>query len=339
MMEIKKNYSLKRHNTFHLEVNAMNFGEINSVKEAMKIILEPGMTALPKIILGGGSNILFTQNFPGLVIKNNIRGIKKIKEDAESVWIQSGSGEAWNDLVMYCIENNYAGIENMSLIPGTVGAAPIQNIGAYGVELKDVFEELEAIHLTSGEQKKFKLDDCKFSYRDSIFKNELKNQFLITSVTIRLSKHPVFHTSYGSIEAELKLMGVTEKNIRDISKAVCNIRLSKLPNPDVIGNAGSFFKNPEVSHEKYDLLKNDFPEIVGHKTHDGKIKLAAGWLIEQCGWKGKQVGHVGMHKSQALVLVNYGDATGHELLEHAKKVQLSVKEKFGVEMEIEVNIL
>ncbi|MCX6291768.1 MAG: UDP-N-acetylmuramate dehydrogenase [Bacteroidetes bacterium] len=338
-METRKKISLKPFNTFHLDVLTDLFSEIQNLEDLQKVISDPELSSIPKLILGGGSNLLFTNDFHGIVLKNNLKGIQKIKEDDDSVFIQSGSGEAWNDLVMYCIENNYAGIENMSLIPGTVGAAPIQNIGAYGVELKEVFEELEAVHLKTGEVKLFRLADCRFGYRDSIFKNELKNEFMIVKVTLRLSKHPVLNTSYGAIETELKAMGVTDKNIRAISKAVCNIRLSKLPNPDQIGNAGSFFKNPEVSSEKYESLKKDFPELVAHKTQGDKMKLAAGWLIEHCGWKGKQVGNVGMHKSQALVLVNYGHATGDELFAHAKTVQLNVKEKFGVEMEMEVNVI
>ncbi len=338
-MKLLENYSLKLYNTFHLDVFADYFVEVNSAEELAEVISDKRVSSLPKLILGGGSNILFTKNFPGVVINNNLKGIEKTKEDAGAVRVKAGSGERWNDLVTYCVENNYAGVENLSLIPGTVGAAPIQNIGAYGVELKDVFSELEAVNLKTGELKTYSLNDCGFGYRDSIFKHELKNQIMITSVTLKLLKHPVFNTSYGAIETELKAMGVTEKNIRAISKAVCNIRLSKLPDPEIIGNAGSFFKNPEVSEEKYESLKKDFPEIVAHKTVSGNMKLAAGWLIEQCGWKGKVSGHVGMHALQALVLVNYGNATGKELIEHARLVQQSVKEKFAVDMEMEVNIV
>ncbi len=338
-MEIRKNFSLKEFNTFHLDVASDFFTEVNSTEEISHLISSVEFTSLSKFILGGGSNILFTKNFDGIVIKNNLKGIEKIKEDADFVWIKSGSGEIWNDLVIYCVQHNYGGVENLSLIPGTVGAAPIQNIGAYGVELKETFEELEVVHLIAGEIKKFSRNDCKFGYRDSIFKTEVKNQFMIASVTLKLSKHPVFNTSYGAIETELKAMGVTEKSIKAISDAVCNIRRSKLPDPAKVGNAGSFFKNPEVSNEKCETLKKDFPDIVAHKTSNDKMKLAAGWLIEQCGWKGKQVGNVGMHKQQALVLVNYGNATGKELIDHALNVQQSVREKFGVEIEMEVNIL
>jgi len=337
-MEIKENHSLKQCNTFHLDIRAKHFVEVNSVNEIENLISDNTIKTLPKLILGGGSNILFTKDFDGVVIKNNLKGIQKVNEDADLIRIKSGSGEIWNDLVMFCVENNYGGIENLSLIPGTVGAAPMQNIGAYGVELKEVFDELEAIHLTTGEIKKFNLTECRFGYRDSIFKRELRNRFMILNVTLMLRKHPVFNTSYGAIETELKAMGAGP-SVRTISEAVCNIRRSKLPDPAVIGNAGSFFKNPEVSNEKYELLKKDFPGIVAYKTLNDKMKLAAGWMIEQSGWKGKVSGHVGMHKQQALVLVNYGEATGKELVDHATNVQQSVKEKFGVELEMEVNII
>ena len=338
-MEIRQNHPLKHYNTFHLDMTSKYFVEVNSVKELQQVLSDKLFISTPKFILGGGSNVLFTKNFEGLVISNNIKGIEKLKENDDFIWIQSGAGETWHDVVMYAVENNYGGIENLSLIPGKVGAAPIQNIGAYGVELKEVFEELEAIHLSTGEIKKFTLADCRFGYRESVFKNELKNQYMIASMTLRLSKHPVFNTSYGAIETELKAMGIAEKTIRAVSDAVCNIRRSKLPDPAVIGNAGSFFKNPEVSKEAHESLKKNFPELIAYKTSGDRMKLAAGWMIEQCGWKGKVSGHVGMHKEQALVLVNYGNATGKELIDHALKVQQSVKVKFGVQLEMEVNVI
>ncbi len=338
-MEIRRNFALKPFNTFHLDAYSDFFVAVSSIEELRDVIGNKDTGGIPKFILGGGSNVLFVSNPAGVVIKNNLKGIEKVKENEEHVWIRSGSGEVWHDLVMYAVKNGYGGIENLSLIPGTVGAAPIQNIGAYGVELKSVFEELEAVHLVTGEPKTFSLADCLFGYRDSIFKHELKNQFMITSVTLRLSKHPVLNTTYGAIETELNVMGVTEKNIRSVSEAVCNIRRSKLPDPAVIGNAGSFFKNPEVTTEKFESLKKDFPGMVAYPTVPGKVKLAAGWLIEQGGWKGKVSGNVGMHKQQALVLVNYGNATGKELFNHAKLVQQSIKEKFDVELEMEVNVV
>ena len=240
---------------------------------------------------------------------------------------------------MYCVERNYGGVENLSLIPGSAGAAPIQNIGAYGVELKETFSSLEAIDLESGENRKFTAEDCRFGYRDSVFKRELKSKFIITSLTLRLNKHPHFNTSYGAIENELKAMNVNIPTVKTISQAVINIRRSKLPDPAVIGNCGSFFKNPEVPEEKFLEIKKAHNDVVGYPTQPGKIKLAAGWLIEKCGWKGKRIGNVGMHDKQALVLVNYGGATGKELFEHAQKVQQDVKGKYGVVLEMEVNVL
>jgi UDP-N-acetylmuramate dehydrogenase len=338
-MNLKENYALIELNTFHLDVTAKYFTEISSLSELKDLIQNKRFSEVPKLILGGGSNILFTKDFTGIVIKNKLKGIEIIREDNDFVWIRSGSGETWNDLVMFCVSKNYGGIENLSLIPGTVGAAPMQNIGAYGVELKETFEELEAIHMESGELRKFNLPDCKFGYRESIFKHELKNQFMILNVTLRLRKNPVFNTSYGAIETELKSMGITKPGVKEISLAVCNIRQSKLPNPDLIGNAGSFFKNPEVSMEKYESLKRNYSDLVAYPASSGKMKLAAGWMIEQCGWKGKVSGNVGMHRQQALVLVNYGNATGEEVFAYAKKVRESILEKFGVTLEMEVNII
>ncbi|MES1226868.1 MAG: UDP-N-acetylmuramate dehydrogenase, partial [Bacteroidota bacterium] len=261
-----------------------------------------------RLILGGGSNLLLTRNFDGIVLKNNLAGIQAVKETDEHVYVKSEAGEVWHNFVLYCIAHNYAGIENLSLIPGCVGASPMQNIGAYGVEIKDVFHELEAIQLSDGTLKKFSASECGFGYRESVFKHQFKNQFIITSVTFRLNKIPKFNTSYGAIEKELEAMQVKEISIAAISKAVCNIRSSKLPNPAEIGNAGSFFKNPVVETGKFEMLKKEFPEIVGYKNSETETKLAAGWLIEQCGWKGYRKGDAGVHKNQALVLVNYKNA-------------------------------
>ncbi len=337
-MKISTNYSIRQLNTFGLDISAKAFCEVTSQQEALELIRTKEYEKEKKIVLGGGSNILFTHNLSALCIRNNIKGISKIKEDSDFVWIQSGGGEVWHELVMYCVENNFGGVENLSLIPGSVGAAPIQNIGAYGVELKETFFELEAIHLSTGERNIFSIDDCRFGYRDSVFKHEFKNQFIITSVTLKLNKHPKLNISYGAIEQELKAMNVSQPSVKAISQSVINIRQSKLPDPKVIGNCGSFFKNPEVIEEKFSELKKIFPEIVGYNTANG-MKLAAGWLIEQCGWKGKRIGNVGMHARQSLVLVNYGNASGEELFAHAQKVQQSVKEKFDVMLEMEVNIL
>ncbi|MEO8146798.1 MAG: UDP-N-acetylmuramate dehydrogenase [Bacteroidia bacterium] len=339
MSKIKENISLKAFNTFGIEVFAQYFTEAVSTDDFRSIIFDNKFKTIPKLILGGGSNVLFTKNVEGIVVRNNLKGIDKIDETQDHVFIKSAAGEVWHQFVMYCIENNYGGVENLSLIPGSVGAGPMQNIGAYGVEVKETFFELEAIHIETGDKRIFNSEDCRFGYRQSVFKAELKNQYIITSVTFRLDKVPHFNISYGAIKSELEKMNITELNIRNISSAVINIRRSKLPDPVVIGNAGSFFKNPEVAKEKYEHLKSVFEGCVGYVLENGNVKLAAGWLIEQCGWKGKVVGNTGSHKDQALVLVNYGGATGAEIFKLAKDIQQSVKEKFDVNLEMEVNII
>lgn len=338
-MIIRENHSLKKLNTFGIDVAAKYFAETSSIEDIKEILSETKFTNLPKLILGGGSNLLFTKNFNGVVLKNNLKGIELIHEDADFYYVRSAAGEVWHQLVMHCIQYNYAGLENLSLIPGNVGASPMQNIGAYGVEIKDHFHELEALHIADQTIHVFNNQDCRFGYRESVFKHELKNQFIITSVTFKLLKRPQINTSYGAIEKELEAMGVKEITIGEVSKAVCNIRRSKLPDPAEIGNAGSFFKNPEVTKQKYDTIKNEFPAIVGYNLENGNIKLAAGWLIEECGWKGKTFGDAGVHKLQALVLVNYGNAQGNEIYDLSQKILDSVKEKFGVELEREVNII
>ncbi|CAN5488504.1 UDP-N-acetylmuramate dehydrogenase [soil metagenome] len=338
-MNITSNYPLNRLNTFGLDIIAKAFCAVNSEEDLAELTWSGDWKNGNKFVLGGGSNILFTQDLNALCIHNLIQGISIVKSDEDSVWVKCGGGELWHNLVLFCVENNYGGVENLSLIPGSAGAAPIQNIGAYGVELKETFFELTATHLQSGETRTFTAVDCRFGYRDSIFKRELKNQYLISSITLKLNRHPKFNTTYGAIEQELKVMNVSTLSVQHISQAVINIRRSKLPDPAVIGNCGSFFKNPEIPEGKFLDIKNSFPDIVGYKTTPGNIKLAAGWLIEQCGWKGKRVGNVGMHAKQALVLVNYGGATGKELITHAQDVQLSVKEKFDVVLEMEVNVL
>jgi len=338
-MIIHENYSLKKLNTFGIDASARYFAELSSVEAIHEILSEQTFVNTPKLILGGGSNLLFTKNVDGIVLKNNLKGIEIVKEDADFYFIKAGAGEVWHNLVMHCIANNYAGLENLSLIPGNVGASPMQNIGAYGVEIKDSFYELEALHIADKTIHSFTNADCKFGYRESVFKRELKNQFIITSVTYKLLKRPVFNTNYGAIQKELDEMGVQELSIQAISKAVCNIRSSKLPNPAEIGNAGSFFKNPEVVRAKFEFLKDQFPAIVGYDLDNGNVKLAAGWLIEQCGWKGKTFGDAGVHKLQALVLVNYGNAKGNEIYDLSQKIMDSVKDKFDVELEREVNII
>lgn len=338
-MIIHENYSLKKLNTFGIDASARYFTELSSLEGILEILSEQTFINTPKLILGGGSNLLFTKNVDGIVLKNNLKGIEIVKEDADFYFIKAGAGEVWHNLVMHCITNNYAGLENLSLIPGNVGASPMQNIGAYGVEIKDSFYELEALHFDDKTIHSFTNTDCKFGYRESVFKRELKNQYIILSVTYKLLKKPVFNTNYGAIQKELDEMGVQELSIQAISKAVCNIRSSKLPNPAEIGNAGSFFKNPEVARAKFELLKDQFPAIVGYDLDNGNVKLAAGWLIEQCGWKGKTFGDAGIHKLQALVLVNYGNAKGNEIYDLSQKIMDSVKDKFDVQLEREVNII
>jgi len=342
-MNISENVSLRKFNTFGIDVHAKYFLEADSVFTVQQFLEDKAFTSFTEgrngfLVLGGGSNVLFTGDFNGVVIKNNIKGIELLRQDAHHYYVRAGAGEIWHQFVMHCIRENYAGVENLSLIPGSVGAAPIQNIGAYGVEQKEVFHELEAISIHEKKRVVFSSPDCRFGYRDSIFKHEAKGKFIITSVTFKLSKTPILNTSYGAINAELEKMGVREPSITSVSQAVCNIRKSKLPDPEKIGNAGSFFKNPVVSEDKFQLIKKDFPGIPSYKDPLG-IKLAAGWLIEQCGWKGKQLGQTGVHKDQALVLVNYGHAKGEEVLELSSKIIHSVKEKFGVELEREVVVI
>ena len=338
-MVIEENYPLKNLNTFGINAEARYFIALSSIDEIQEIIAEKIFKNNKKLILGGGSNLLFCKNFDGIILKNNLKGIKSIKEDADYYYIKAGAGEVWHDLVMHCINNNYGGVENLSLIPGNVGASPMQNIGAYGVEIKDCFYELDAINIADNTIHTFNKASCKFGYRESVFKQELKNQFIIISVTYKLLKTPIFNTQYGAIEKELEEMGVKELSIKSISKAVCNIRSSKLPNPKEIGNAGSFFKNPEISRNKYEILKNKFPSIVGYDLENGNVKLAAAWLIEQCGWKGKTFGDAGVHKLQALVLVNYGNAIGKEIYDLSQKILESVFTKYEIILEREVNII
>ncbi len=290
------------------------------------------------LILGGGSNILFTKNVDGWVIKNEISGMEIIREDNDHVYVKTGAGENWHRFVLFCIENNLGGAENLSLIPGNTGASPMQNIGAYGVELKDIFYELEAWHIKDKAWVSFSNSDCHFGYRESVFKKKFKDQFIISNVTFRLDKKHSFHISYGAIEQELHKLGVTEISIRAISDAVIRIRSSKLPDPALIGNAGSFFKNPEISAIQFDELKNKYPDMVGYPLPGGKVKLAAGWLIEKAGWKGFRVGDAGCHEKQALVLVNYGHAKGEDIFNLSEKILKDIFEKFGVILEREVNI-
>jgi UDP-N-acetylmuramate dehydrogenase len=337
-MNILENVSLKNYNTFRIDVNARMWTEITSENELKSLLLKSETENLIKLVVGGGSNILLTKDFDGLVIKNSIPGIHIIDDDKSTVLIEAGAGVIWHDLVMYCVENNFGGIENLSLIPGTAGAAPLQNIGAYGQELKNVFYSLKGITIKEAAEKKIYNQDCEFGYRESIFKNKLKEKFIITSITIRLQKNPVISLNYESIKDEIEKLHLKNITIRDVSNAVCAIRRSKLPDPQILGNAGSFFKNPEVSAVLFSDLKEIYPDIKGYNSGNGNIKLAAGWLIEKCGWKGKRIGNVGSHSKQSLVLVNYGGSTGVEILQFANQIKNSVYEKFGIYLSEEINI-
>ena len=335
---IRENVSLQPYNTFGLEAKARFISEVKSVEDVLNILKDESLNQLPRLILGGGSNILLTQDYDGLVILNRISGITVIEEDDDSVLVEVGAGESWHDLVTNCVKNGWGGIENLSLIPGSVGAAPMQNIGAYGVEIKDVFEQLTALDLSSLETHVFSSEECKFGYRESVFKRELKDLFMIITVRLRLNKNPVLNTSYGAIESELSNKGISDPSITDVSQAVINIRQSKLPDPKNLGNAGSFFKNPVIEQLTFDKLKDEFPGIPNYPAQNG-IKLAAGWLVEQCGWKGKKIGNCGSHRDQALVLVNYGGSNGSEIFDLSEQIMQSVKEKFGIQLDREVNVV
>ena len=335
---IEKNYNLKSLNTFGITALASEFTEIHT-EENMQSLVENGVLKDKQIlILGGGSNLLFTKDFDGLIIKNNIKGIEVIGENDDHIFVQAGAGENWHEFVLFCIEKGWFGLENLSLIPGNVGASPMQNIGAYGVEIKDVFYELEAVNLYAGDIHYFSNAACEFGYRESVFKKHLKNQYLISRVTFKLNKKPNFKVEYGAIKTELENMKITALSAKAVSDAVINIRSSKLPDPKILGNAGSFFKNPVIKEELLNEIKLTYPDVVAYPVGDGIVKLAAGWLIEQAGWKGKTVGNCGVHHLQALVLVNHGNATGTELFDLSTEILASVKEKFNVELEREVNI-
>jgi UDP-N-acetylmuramate dehydrogenase len=338
MLQILENFSLKNFNTFGIDVSARYFVEINNGEELTELFMDPQWLQMPRLVLGGGSNMLFVKDFDGLVIRMNIRGIEhRINHD--EVFVEAGAGEVWNDLVNFCVDREYAGVENLSLIPGSVGASPIQNIGAYGVELKDVFHSCVAFEIATREFKTFTKDDCRFGYRDSIFKNDLKERYIITSVKFRLSLIPSVNLKYGAIEQELANRNITSPTIKDVSRVVSHIRVSKLPDPSTIGNAGSFFKNPVIGAEQFQQVQSKFPDVVNYPAGEGLIKLAAGWLIEQCGWKGKVAGHTGTWKNQALVLVNHGGATGEEVYSLSSQIIDSVYTKFGITLEREVNII
>lgn len=338
-MNIKQNHPLKKHNTLGIDVQTRYWVEINSVQELEKLFANSQYNTLPRLVLGGGSNIVLTKDFEGIVIHLSSKGISIEKEEQDFVYIKAEAGENWHEFVQWNLNQNFGGLENMSLIPGNVGTAPMQNIGAYGVEIKDVFHELEAFEMATGKIRKFSLEECKLGYRESVFKQELKNQYIITSVTFRLTKHNhVIKSSYGAIQEELAKQNIQNPSIQDISKAVIAIRESKLPNPSVLGNCGSFFKNPIISQKHFENLQQRYTDLVGYPINEDYVKVAAGWLIEKAGWKGKRFGDAGVHERQALVLVNYGNATGQAILNLSEKIMDDINQKFEIRLEREVNL-
>ncbi|TYA84070.1 UDP-N-acetylmuramate dehydrogenase [Seonamhaeicola marinus] len=337
-MHIEQNTSLKPYNTFGIDVKAKHFVSISNVSELKKVLNSSNYPN--KLLLGGGSNMLLTKDFDGLVIHLNLKGIAVISEDHNHVFVKAAAGENWHEFVLWCLANNYGGIENMSLIPGNVGTAPIQNIGAYGVELKDVFVSCETVSIENQTEKVFDKKDCNFGYRNSIFKQEEKGKRVITSVTFKLTKEKhLLNTNYGAITSQLNEMGVNTPSIQDISKAVIAIRQSKLPDPKDIGNSGSFFKNPVISKTLFESLKDNFEDIPSYPVSDAEVKVPAGWLIEKAGFKGKRFGAYGVHKKQALVLVNYGNAKGEDILKLSKLIQKTIFRLFNIHIEAEVNLL
>jgi len=338
-MQIQENCSLKPFNSFGINARSRYFTKFTSLRELHEVFNFNPLAGSLVLVLGGGSNILLTQDYPGLVAINDMQGIEVLKQDAEHIYVRAAAGENWHGFVLYCIANNFAGVENLSLIPGSTGASPMQNIGAYGAEIKDVFYELEAYNIKEKKVQIFSAKDCEFGYRESVFKRKYKGQFVITSVTFRLNKIPVYNISYGAIQQELDKMGVGDLTIAAISQAIINIRQSKLPDPKVIGNAGSFFKNPAIAKKHFEKLQAVFPGIVGFPAKDDTVKVAAGWLIEQCGWKGYRKGDAGCNASQALVLVNYGGAHGADIYNLSTEIMHSVEKKFGIILEREVNVI
>jgi len=338
-MNIIENYPLLKLNTFGLDVKAKYFTSINTINELIELTKTNVFKDLELLILGGGSNILFTKDFDGLVILNNIKGKEIIDQNQQSIFLKIGAGENWHELVMYCVDNGWGGIENLSLIPGNTGTAPMQNIGAYGVEIKETFIELEALEISSGKIVKFNNSDCEFGYRESVFKNKMKNQYIILNITLELKKNPVLNINYGDVKAILESQNIKNPGIKEVSNAIISIRQSKLPDPKKIGNSGSFFKNPIVRLNQLELIKKKYPNVVNYEINENEFKIAAGWLIERAGWKGKKFNNYGIHEKQALVLVNYGLANGMEIFELSEKIILDIKDKFGITLEREVNII
>ena len=337
---MEKNKSLLKYNTFGIDVNAKYFTSFSSLKELNELASSILFSNEKLLVLGGGSNLLLTKNIDALVLKNDILGIEVLNENDSTVDIAVGAGENWHEFVMYCVNNNYGGLENLSLIPGNVGAAPMQNIGAYGVEIKDHFLYLEAFNIGKLQLEKFNTPDCHFGYRESVFKKELKNKYIILKVVFRLNKFPhQLNTNYGDIVKELELLKIETPTIKDISNAVIKIRTSKLPDPNKIGNSGSFFKNPIISKSKFQKLITKHPDVAHYVISENQVKIAAGWLIEEAGWKGKRFKNYGVHENQALVLVNYGGALGNEIHKLSNEIIDDIYVKFNIQLEQEVNIL
>lgn len=337
-MEILTNFSLKNYNTFGIEAKAKQFVSVHSVEE-LKTVLQENPTQ-KKFILGGGSNMLLTQDIDALTIHVDLKGKKIIEQTEDAVWVEAKAGENWHEFVLWTIAQDFGGLENMSLIPGNVGTTPIQNIGAYGTEIKDTFVFCEAMNIETFEIKKFTKEECKFGYRESIFKNEAKGQYIIVSVVFRLTKqkHKI-NISYGDIAAELTKKDIVTPTLKDVSNAIIAIRQSKLPDPKELGNSGSFFKNPIIPKSDFERIHLLHPEMPSYSVSETEVKVPAGWLIEKAGFKGKRFGDAGIHKNQALVLVNYGNATGQEILNVSKDIQKTVKELFDIEIEAEVNVI
>ena len=335
-MNIKENISLKEYNTFGIDVNAKRFVSVNSVYQLQQLLkVEKNV-----FLISGGSNMLLTKDIDKLVVHIDFKGISIDKEDDDFVYLTVNAGENWHDFVLYCVAQNYGGLENLALIPGNVGTCPIQNIGAYGVEVKDNITKLEAVNLETTKLESFSNEDCNFGYRNSIFKNSVKGKYVITSVAFKLTKrNHNLNTSYGAIETELASKQITEPTLKDISDAVIAIRKSKLPDPKEIGNSGSFFKNPVISKSHFLELQKEYPNIPSYTISEDEIKVPAGWLIETAGFKGKRFGNYGVHEKQALVLVNYGNASGKEIYALAQKIQKEILNQFKIDLEIEVNII
>lgn len=333
----QENINITPFTTFGVEVSSRYFATFSSIEELRKLLAEVKDQQL--LVLGGGSNMLFRKDYEGITIKNEITGISVIEENEESVLLKVGAGEVWHNFVLYSIEHNLGGIENLSLIPGSVGASPMQNIGAYGVEIKDVFDSLEAIEIATGELHTFSHQDCQFGYRESVFKKELKGKYIIVSVSYKLSKQPKLNTSYGAINSELAKRGITQPSIKDVSDVVIAIRQSKLPDPKEIGNAGSFFKNPVIPKSHYIALQKTYENIPSYPVSEDTVKVPAGWLIDNAGWKGKTIGEYGVHKNQALVLVNYGKANGNDIFQLSEDIIADIYKRYQIKLEREVNII